>query len=233
MVNTFYDLTANQIVFPAGILQRPFFHVESPDYVNYGGFGVVAGHEVTHGFDNMGHRFDSVGRLDNWWTNATEKAFNEKAQCLIDQYGNFTVKGPDGKDHNVDGQLTLSENIADNGGLKQSYRAWQTRLKADPSGKKFKNYQLPGLEKYTRKQLFFISYGRLWCSKERPEYLMQLIRTDIHSPSQWRINGAVQNSPEFSQAFKCPAGSPMNPAKKCQVWLKTTTFDAVFGFMGV
>ncbi|KAF9904445.1 hypothetical protein EC991_002663 [Linnemannia zychae] len=218
LVNAFYNPAANQIVFPAGILQRPFFHVESPDYVNYGGFGVVAGHEVTHGFDNTGQHFDSIGRIVNWWTNATERAFNEKVKCFVDQYGNFTVKGPDGKDHHVDGQLTLGENIADNGGLKQSFRAWQARLKADPSGKKFKNYQLPNLEKYTREQLFFISYGRLWCSKERPEYLMKLIRTNPHSPSRWRINGAVQNSREFSQAFKCPAGSPMNPDKKCQVW---------------
>ncbi|KAF9128660.1 hypothetical protein BG015_004308, partial [Linnemannia schmuckeri] len=133
-VNAFYNPSTNQIVFPAGILQTPFFNVESPEYVNYGGFGVVAGHEVTHGFDNMGHHFDSIGRIHNWWTNATEKAFNEKAQCFVDQYGDFTVKGPDGKDHHVNGQLTLGENIADNGGLKQSFRAWQDRFQSDPTG---------------------------------------------------------------------------------------------------
>ncbi|KAG0284111.1 hypothetical protein BGZ96_011524 [Linnemannia gamsii] len=172
----------------------------------------------THGFDNMGHHYDPIGRIHNWWTNATEKAFNEKAQCFVDQYGNFTVKGPDGKDHHVNGQLTLGENIADNGGIKQSFRAWQSRLKSDPSGKKYKNFQLPGLERYSPSQMFFISYARLWCSKERPEYLMNLIRSDSHSPAQWRINGVAQNSPEFAQAFKCPVGAPMNPVKKCQVW---------------
>ncbi|KAG9061818.1 hypothetical protein KI688_006969 [Linnemannia hyalina] len=161
-----------------------------PEYVNYGGFGVVAGHEVTHGFDNMGHHFDSIGRLHNWWTNATENAFTEKAQCFVNQYGNFTVKGPDGKDHNVNGQLTLGENIADNGGLKQSFRAWQSRLQSDPSGK----------------------------NKERPEYLVNLIRSDPHSPSKWRINGVVQNSPEFASAFQCKVGSAMNPVKKCEAW---------------
>ncbi|KAF8944802.1 hypothetical protein BGZ47_003696 [Haplosporangium gracile] len=217
-VNAFYSPPTNQIVFPAGILQRPFFDVESPEYVNYGGFGVVAGHEVTHGFDNTGHHFDSIGLIHNWWTNATEKAFNEKAQCFVDQYGNFTVKGPDGKDHHVNGQLTLGENIADNGGVKQSFRAWQDRLQSDPTGKKYKNFILPGLEKYTPSQMFFISYARLWCSKERPEYLVNLIRSDPHPPAKWRINGVVQNSPEFADAFKCKVGSAMNPVKKCEVW---------------
>ncbi|KAF9292675.1 hypothetical protein BGZ88_006273 [Linnemannia elongata] len=217
-VNAFYNPSTNQIVFPAGILQRPFFDVESPEYVNYGGFGVVAGHEITHGFDNMGHHYDSIGRIHNWWTNTTEKAFAEKAQCFIDQYGNFTIKGPNGEDHNVNGQQTLGENIADNGGLKQSFHAWQTRFQSDPSGKKYKNFKLPGLERYSPSQLFFISYARVWCSKERPEYLVNRIRSDSHSPAKWRINGVVQNSPEFASAFQCKVGSAMNPEKKCEVW---------------
>ncbi|KAF9904456.1 hypothetical protein EC991_002674 [Linnemannia zychae] len=218
LVNAFYNPSANQILFPAGILQRPFFHVENPEYVNYGAFGVVAGHEVGHAFDNTGRNYDSIGRVHNWWTNSTVKAFNDRTQCLIDQYGNFTVKGPDNKEHHVDGHLTLGENIADNGGLKYSFRAWQYRMKSDTSGRRYKNFKLPGLEKYTQEQLFFVSYARLWCSKETPSALMQQIQRDPHSPAVWRIRGVVQNSPEFAKAFQCKKGSPMNPVKKCEVW---------------
>ncbi|KAF8926832.1 hypothetical protein BGZ58_010890 [Dissophora ornata] len=135
-VNAYYSPTQNQIVFPAGILQPPFFHTENPEYINYGGIGVVAGHEITHGFDNQGHLFDAEGRMANWWTNATSKAFDSKARCFVEQYGSFTVKGSDGKDYHVNGELTLGENIADNGGLKQSFDAWQERYKSDQSGKR-------------------------------------------------------------------------------------------------
>ncbi|KAG0260651.1 hypothetical protein BG011_001714 [Mortierella polycephala] len=217
-VNAFYSPTDNQIFFPAGILQPPFFHEGNPDYLNYGAIGVVVGHEYTHGFDNMGHQFDASGHFINWWTNATEKAFADKAKCFIEQYGNFTVKGPDGKDYNVNGELTLGENIADNGGLKQSFKAWQTQYKSDPSGRRFKNFRLPGLDNLTPEQLFFISYGRVWCKNQRPEAVIQQIRSDPHSPAKWRINGAVQNSVEFSQAFKCKANAPMNPTAKCDLW---------------
>ncbi|KAF9139535.1 hypothetical protein BG015_001986 [Linnemannia schmuckeri] len=217
-VDAFYHSPSNHIVFPAGILQSPFFHVDNPEYLNYGAMGVAAGHEITHGFDNIGKNYDYIGRVKNWWTNETEKAFNEKAQCFIDQYGKFSIKGPDGKDHNVNGQLTLAENIADNGGLKQSYRTWQARFLSDPSGVTYKNFKLPGLEKYTPDQLFFISFGRIWCSKERLEWLMQLIRGNAHPPWRFRANGSVQNSKEFSQAFECPVGTPMNPIQKCEVW---------------
>ncbi|OAQ26349.1 zincin [Linnemannia elongata AG-77] len=217
-VDAFYDGQSNHIIFPAGILQPPFFHVDNPEYLNYGAMGVAAGHEITHGFDNIGRNYDYTGRVKNWWTNETEKAFNEKSQCFVNQYGNFSIKGPDGKNYNVNGQLTLAENIADNGGLKQAYRTWQSRFQSDPSGFTYKNFKLPGLEKYTPDQLFFISFGRLWCSKERPEWLMQLIRGNAHPPWRFRANGAVQNSVEFSLAFKCKAGTPMNPIKKCEVW---------------
>ncbi|KAF9121609.1 hypothetical protein BGX30_002460 [Mortierella sp. GBA39] len=217
-VDAFYDGQSNHIIFPAGILQPPFFHVDNPEYLNYGTLGVAAGHEITHGFDNMGKNYDYTGRVKNWWTNVTEKAFNEKSQCFVNQYGKFSIKGPDGKDYNVNGQLTLAEDIADNGGLKQSYRTWQSRLQSDPSGAMYKNFKLPGLEKYTPDQLFFISFGRLWCSKERPEWLLQLIRSNGHPPWRFRANGAVQNSVEFSRAFKCPENSPMNPVNKCTLW---------------
>ncbi|GJJ72078.1 hypothetical protein EMPS_04435 [Entomortierella parvispora] len=217
-VNAFYSPPDNQIYFPAGILQPPFFHTGNPEYVNYGALGVVAGHEITHGFDNHGHLFDAQGRMVDWWTNSTTAAFNQKAQCFVDQYGNFTIKGPDGKDHNVDGHLTLGENIADNGGLKQSFNSWQARYKADKAGKKYMNQKLPGLIEYTPEQLYFVSYARVWCSKKRPAALLQQILTDVHSPARWRINGAVQNSEFFAKAFKCKVGAPMNPAKKCNLW---------------
>ncbi|KAF9933256.1 hypothetical protein FBU30_006024 [Linnemannia zychae] len=217
-VNAYYDPSANTINFPAGILQLPFFNVENPEYVNYGGMGVIGGHEIGHAFDNNGRHFDEIGRLKNWWTDATSKAFDEKAQCFVNQYGNFTVEGPGGKLLNLDGQLTLGENLADNGGIKMAFRIWQSRAKADPKGKKYKNYKLPGLDKYTHEQLFFISYGRLWCQKMRPEVLAQNVRSNPHSPAKWRINGVAQNSPDFAKAFKCKAGTPMNPRKKCEVW---------------
>ncbi|KAF9149193.1 hypothetical protein BG015_009027 [Linnemannia schmuckeri] len=217
-VNAFYSPYANQVLFPAGMLQFPYYHVENPEYVNYGAMGSIAGHEITHGFDSMGSHFDSQGAFRNWWTNETRMAFNDKAKCFVDQYNNFTIEGPNGSEHNVDGALTLNENIADNGGLKQTFRTWQNRHNSDRSGKKYKNFKLPGLDKYTPEQLFFISYGRLWCAKMRPEAEVQTLKTDTHSPTKWRINAPVMNLPEFSEVFKCKAGSPMNPVKKCELW---------------
>ncbi|CAO3573454.1 unnamed protein product [Mortierella alpina] len=217
-VNAYYSPTENQVVFPAGILQPPFFHIDNPEYINYGGIGVVAGHEITHGFDNRGHLFDANGRMMNWWSNATEEAFGTKASCFVKQYGAFTIKGSDGKDYHVNGQLTLGENIADNGGLKQSFKTWHARYKADEQGETYMNYRLPGLDDLTPEQLFFISYARPWCSKQRPQSAIRQMRTDPHSPAKWRINGAVQNSIEFAEAFKCKKGSPMNPDQKCDLW---------------
>ncbi|KAK3838098.1 MAG: hypothetical protein J3R72DRAFT_493213 [Linnemannia gamsii] len=218
MVNAYYNPFSNQVFHPSGMLQFPFYHVDNPDYINYGAMGFITGHEITHAFDSSGSHFDSIGALVNWWTNETQTAFNDKAQCFVDQYGNFTIKGPDGAEHNVDGHLTLSENIADNGGLKQTYHTWQERFKSDTSGKKYKNFKLPGLDKYTPEQLFFISFGRLWCNKERPELAVQMLSVDTHSPTRWRINGALMNLPEFSEVFQCKPGSTMNPTKRCTLW---------------
>ncbi|KAG0276183.1 hypothetical protein BGZ95_007864 [Linnemannia exigua] len=188
MVNAYYNPFSNQVFHPSGMLQFPFYHVENPDYINYGAMGSITGHEITHAFDTSGSHFDSIGTLVNWWTNATLIAFNDKAQCFVDQYGNFTIKGPD------------------------------ERFKSDSSGKKYKNFKLPGLDKYTPEQLFFISYGRLWCNKERPELAVQMISTDTHSPTRWRVNGALMNLPEFSEVFQCKPGSTMNPTKRCSLW---------------
>ncbi|KAF9120737.1 hypothetical protein BGW39_011129 [Mortierella sp. 14UC] len=218
MVNAYYNPTSNQVFSPAGMLQFPFFHVDNPDYINYGAMGYIAAHEITHGFDSMGSHFDSTGALANWWTNSTRTAFDEKAQCFVSQYDNFTIKGPDGAEHNVNGKLTLAENIADNGGLKRAFHTWQNRFKSDASGKKYKNFKLPGLDKYTPEQLLFISFGRMWCNKERPEFSVQMLSVDTHAPTRWRINGAAMNLPEFSEVFQCKPGSTMNPVKRCDLW---------------
>ncbi|KAF9300330.1 hypothetical protein BGZ74_008006 [Mortierella antarctica] len=180
--------------------------------------GVIAAHEFTHGFDNQGKNYDDTGRRLNWWTNATGQVFTDKSQCFVDQYGNFTVDGPGGKPLNVNGLLTLGDNIADNGGLKMSFRTWLDRFKSDSHGQKYKNFKLPRLEMYTPEQLFFISYGRLWCRKETPEVVQLKILEDVHAPAKWRVNGPIQNLPDFANVFKCKAGTPMNPVKRCDLW---------------
>ncbi|KAG0254630.1 hypothetical protein BGZ95_005975 [Linnemannia exigua] len=172
--NAYYDQSLNSIYFMVGILRPPFFHVENPEYMNYGAFGGIAGHEI------------------GWWSNTTEKTFNQKAQCFVEQYGNFTIKGPDGKDYNLNGKFTLRENLADNGGLKMSFRAWQSRIKFDPQGKKIKNFKLPGQEKYTPEQHFFMFFGRNYFKKMRPEAVLLMVQADNHSPSMWSINGVAQ-----------------------------------------
>ncbi|KAF9337015.1 hypothetical protein BG006_006489, partial [Podila minutissima] len=217
-VNAFYSPYTNQILFPAGILQDPYYHVDNPDYTNMASTGLIAAHEFTHGFDSQGRKYDDTGRLLNWWTNATAQVFTDKSQCFVDQYGNFTVDGPGGKPLNVNGLLTLGDNIADNGGLKMAFRTWLDRFKSDPHGQKYKNFKLPRLEMYTLEQLFFISYGRLWCRKETPESVQLKILGDAHAPAKWRVNGPVQNLPDFANVFKCKAGTPMNPVKRCDLW---------------
>ncbi|KAG0200564.1 hypothetical protein BGX28_006415 [Mortierella sp. GBA30] len=195
----------------------PFFDVDSPDYLNYGATGVTAGHELGHAFDDSGRQYDGSGRVFNWWTNSSLSAFETRAKCFVEQYSNFTITGPDGKDHPVDGQLTLGENIADNGGLKKAYEAWWRRFQSDPTAKTYNNNRLPGLESHTPEQLFFVQYGRSFCSSIGPQQAVDLL-TDTHSPDKWRIIGVLQNSEYFAKAFQCKLGSPMNPVKKCDMW---------------
>ena len=155
-----YDPLRNQIFFPAGRMQMPLFAYGLPEYASYGGFGSLAGHEVTHGFDNNGAKYDETGRLRDWWDNATWTSFNLRAQCFVDQYAKFTVPGlgPNQTIH-VKGKQTLGENIADAGGLSTSFAAWQKRSKSNP------NPGLPGLEHFTNEQLFFLAYSNTWCGK--------------------------------------------------------------------
>lgn len=208
MVNAYYNPPHNEIVFPAAILQFPLFSAALPSYVSYGAFGAVAGHELSHAFDNNGRHYDLHGRYDNWWTNATIEAFTERAQCIADQFSNYTVEGSDGPIH-INGQQTLGENIADSGGIAAAWSAWQDRR----SQSKEPEMSLPGLEEFTHEQLFFVSYGNAWCSKFRPEMLTNRVRTDEHSPDPVRIRGTVLNSRGFREAFQCPVKEPT-----CELW---------------
>jgi len=210
VINAFYWWLENSIIFPAGILQGNFFGSDRPAYMNYGGIGWVIGHEITHGFDDIGRQFDDMGNLANWWEDATEDKFLEKVNCIIWQYGNYTAKAVN---KTLNGVNTQGENIADNGGLKQAYRAynsWLTRHGEES--------RLPGLQDYTPKQMFWISAANIWCSKNRNKYLEEQIKLDPHSPGMFRVQGAFSNSPDFARDFVCPVGSAMNPVKKCEVW---------------
>ncbi|KFQ43390.1 PREDICTED: neprilysin [Nestor notabilis] len=210
VVNAFYSASRNQIVFPAGILQPPFFSASQPRSLNYGGIGMVIGHEITHGFDDNGRNFNENGDLVDWWTEESASNFKELSQCMVYQYGNFSWDLAGGQ--NLSGINTLGENIADNGGIRQAYKAYENFVK-----KHGKEKLLPGLE-MNHKQLFFLNFAQVWCGTYRPEYAVNSIKTDVHSPGKFRVIGSLQNSPEFSEAFSCTNRNYMDPAKKCRVW---------------
>ncbi|KAJ8918489.1 hypothetical protein NQ315_008186 [Exocentrus adspersus] len=210
VVNAFYSSIENSIQFPAGILQGVFFNADRPRYMNYGAIGFVIGHEITHGFDDQGRQFDKNGNLIDWWQEGTKRAFVDKAQCIIDQYGNYTV--PELK-LNLNGINTQGENIADNGGIKQAYLAYNKWLERNNGEEPY----LPGLG-YTGRQMFWMSAASVWCSKTRPEELQQLIVTDEHAPDKYRVIVPLSNMEYFAKDFQCPVGSRMNPEKKCKVW---------------
>jgi len=211
LVNAAYEPTTNDITFPVGILRPPLFNRSFPDFFNYGAIGSALGHELTHAFDSTGKDFDINGNIKNWWTNSTAEEFDKLTQCFIDQYNEYTVEGIDGNPMKVNGIFSLGENLADSGGLARSYEAYKKKGKKNHQG-------LPGLTQYTNDQLFYISYGQLWCSKERPEFTSMLILMDPHAPSRYRANGVLSNSEHFAETFKCKKGSPMNPEKKCKIW---------------
>uniref|UniRef100_A0A8C0K931 Membrane metalloendopeptidase like 1 n=1 Tax=Canis lupus dingo TaxID=286419 RepID=A0A8C0K931_CANLU len=210
VVNAFYSPNRNQIVFPAGILQPPFFSKHQPQALNFGGIGMVIGHEITHGFDDNGRNFDKNGNMLDWWSNFSAQHFREQSECMVHQYGNYSWDLADNQ--NVNGFSTLGENIADNGGVRQAYKAY---LKWMAEGGK--DQQLPGLG-LTYNQLFFINYAQVWCGSYRPEFAIQSIKTDVHSPLKYRVLGSLQNLAAFSEAFHCAQGSPMHPHQRCRVW---------------
>uniref|UniRef100_A0A7N6F6V6 Membrane metallo-endopeptidase-like 1 n=1 Tax=Anabas testudineus TaxID=64144 RepID=A0A7N6F6V6_ANATE len=197
-------------VFPAGILQPPFFSKHQHQALNFGGIGMVIGHEITHGFDDNGRNFDKDGNMLNWWSNYSAEHFKEQSQCMVQQYGNFNWKLAGGQ--NVSGISTLGENIADNGGVRQAYKAYLKWVEMEGE-----EPRLPGLD-MDHKQLFFLNFAQVWCGAYRPEYASQSIKTDSHSPLEYRVLGSLQNFEAFSEAFQCQKGSPMNPELKCRVW---------------
>jgi putative endopeptidase len=205
-VNAYYDPLTNSINFPAGILQPPFFDKLIDDAVNFGGIGMVIGHELTHGFDDEGRQFDAQGNLHDWWTPEDAKRFNERVACIDKEYSGFTVA----PDVHVNGKLTLGENTADNGGVRVSLKALHNTEAGKPP-------QTP-INGFTPDQRFFLAFAQVWCANERPEAQRLQVQTDPHSPPEFRVNGVVQNMPEFQKAFSCKAGAPMVSADACHVW---------------
>jgi endothelin-converting enzyme/putative endopeptidase len=203
-VNAYYNPLQNNINFPAGILQPPFYNVKNDPTVNYGGIGAVVGHELTHGFDDQGRQFDARGNLKEWWTPKDADAFKERAQCFVDQYGGYTAID----ELKLNGQLTLGENVADNGGMRLALMAYLSN--ASGAAKT--------LDGFSPEQRFFIGFGQIWCESRRPEISRMLAQVDPHSPGRNRVNGVVSNMPEFARAFSCKADAPMVRQNSCRVW---------------
>jgi len=204
-VNAEYNTRLNDINFPAGILQPPFFDPGADDAPNYGDTGATIGHELTHGFDDEGRQFDAQGNLRDWWTAEDGKQFDERASCVSDQYSQYVAVD----DIKINGQLTMGENVADLGGLMLAYMAWKT----ETGGKK-----LDSIDGFTPEQRFFIGYGQSWCSDTRDETKRLYATIDPHSPDKYRANGVVSNTPQFQQAFQCKTDSAMVREKRCRVW---------------
>jgi endothelin-converting enzyme/putative endopeptidase len=204
-VNAYYNPFENNINFPAGILQPPFFIKAADDAVNFGAAGAVVGHELTHGFDDQGRRFDADGNLRDWWTPADGKAFEERATCVADQYSGYAAVD----DVKVNGKLTLGENVADNGGLRLAWMALMDDLKTK---------HLAEADGFTPEQRFFIGWGQMWCENQTDEVARLNARTNPHSPGRYRAVGVVSNMPEFQKAFTCPANAKMVKQPVCRVW---------------
>jgi endothelin-converting enzyme/putative endopeptidase len=204
-VNAYYDPQMNNINFPAGILQPPFFDRKLDDAVNFGAIGAVIGHELTHGFDDEGRQFDAHGNLSDWWTPKDADAFSTREQCIIDEYSKFTAVD----ELKVNGKLTLGENTADNGGLRIAYMALMEVLG---------NRMPPKIDGFTAAQRFFLGWGQIWCENDRDEASRLRAQTDPHAPAKTRVNGVVSNLPQFQAAFGCSEGQPMVSTKACRVW---------------
>jgi endothelin-converting enzyme/putative endopeptidase len=206
-VNAYYDPQKNEIVFPAGILQPPFFDKKMDDAINFGAIGLVIGHELTHGFDDEGRQYDPQGNLRDWWTKEDGVEFEKRASCIADEYSNFVAVD----DLKLNGRLTLGENTADNGGARIALMALNHALAEDgKAGNK--------IDGYTQQQRYFLGFSRAWCEKMRPEYSRMLVTIDSHSPGKYRVDGVVQNMPEFEKAWSCKAGDAMVSANACRVW---------------
>ena len=206
IVNAYYHPLLNEIVFPAGILQPPFFDPDADDAVNYGGIGTVIGHEITHGFDDAGSRFDADGGLRDWWTEPDRAEFERRAQVLVDQFEAFEVA--DGA--HVNGRLTLGENIADLGGVAIAFDALREVIGKDA----------PAIDGFTPEQRFFLAYATIWRMNYTDEYARMLVAVDPHSPARDRTNGPLANFPPFAAAFDLPGDAPMvrPPELRAEIW---------------
>ena len=204
-VNAGYDPMVNQVIFPAGILQPPFFDRKMDDAVNYGAIGSAIGHELTHGFDDSGRQFGATGNVEDWWTEKDGEAFEERAACFEKQYSGYTAVD----DVKLDGKLTLGENVADNGGLRIVLMALEDTLSGREAEK---------IDGFTPQQRLFLANAQVWCRNQTDEVARMLATVDPHSPGRWRVNGVVVNMPEFAEAFSCKADSPMVSADPCRVW---------------
>jgi putative endopeptidase len=209
-VNAYYEPSTNDINFPAGILQPPFYDNKMDDAVNFGAIGAVIGHELTHAFDDEGRHYDAKGNLRDWWTAKDAEQFEQRADCLVQQYSGYTAVD----DIKLNGKLTLGENTADNGGLRLAYMALMTRL-----AERTKAGSPPAkIDDFTQEQRLFLGFGQIWCMNRTEESSRMRAVTDPHSPGRDRANGVVSNMPEFRTAFGCTEGQPMAPVKECRVW---------------
>jgi putative endopeptidase len=208
-INAYYSSQLNTINFPAGILQPPYFDSQMEDAVNYGSIGMVIGHELTHGFDDEGRKFDAQGNLRDWWTAADAKAYEQRGECIANEY---TQEIPEaGVKQN--GHLTQGEDTADNGGLRLAFMATTNKLQSEG-----KSVDAKDADGWTPRQKFFLSYANEWCQQYRPELMRTAVLTNPHSIPKYRVNNVVSNMPEFQQAFSCKKGSPMVRANQCRVW---------------
>ncbi len=205
-VNAYYFPPQNNINFMAGMLQPPFYESTLDDAVNFGAIGAVIGHELTHGFDDYGRQYDAEGNLRDWWTPEDKKAFVERADCEVKEYGDFTVAGGE----HINGKLTLGENTADNGGLRVAYMALMDDLTSRGSKE--------AIDGFSPEQRFFMGFGQIWCTNATPQAWRLQVQTNPHSPGEFRVNGTVSNMDEFRKAFGCKAGQPMVRANACRVW---------------
>src|SRR5215472_4020543 len=206
-VNAYYYPPQNNINFMAGILQPPFYDPQVDEAINFGAIGSVIGHELTHGFDDQGRRYDAQGNLRDWWTAEDEKAFKQRAECEVQQYNDFTVAGAE----HVNGKLTLGENTADNGGIRIAFMALMEALAG-------KTHAKSTIEGFTPEQRLFLGWGQAWCTNATPEALRLQVQTNVHSPGEFRINGPASNFEEFRNAFGCKSGQPMVRSNACRVW---------------
>ncbi len=206
-VNAYYNPVMNEIVFPAAILQPPFFDMEADDAVNYGAIGMVIGHEISHGFDDQGSKFDGDGNLRNWWTDADRRRFEQRTQQLVEQYNQYSpIEGM-----HVNGELTLGENIGDLSGMSVAYDAYRRSLEGEPA---------PVMDGFTGNQRFFLGLAQAWRAKYREEALVAMLTADPHSPPRYRVNGVVSNMTEFYEAFDVEPGDEhyRPPEERVEIW---------------